>query len=508
MNFKKVMAFTIVLIFPFMAYTQIFNAADFYNQFSNYSIAPDNLMLMNHSFVISKINEITKSNSVLDVKIVGTSVEGRSINMVSFGKGETKILLWSQMHGDEPTATAALLAIFNYLSQNFSEPFVQSLYRNLSIHAIIMLNPDGAQKFQRRNAQDIDINRDARLLQSPEGRALKNMKDQINPDFGFNLHDMGGRETVGDTKKILSIALMAPPYNKENEDNDSRNRAKQIALIIKKTLDNFIPGHISRYKADYMPRAFGDSMQDWGVSTVLIESGRAITTDAKFLVRLNFVSLLSAFSAMADGSFENENPAEYDKIPLEGIELFDLLIKDILIFNGEGHPPFRGDIGININHTKKGNDIEINSLIKDLGDLSITAGINEINGKNLIVFPGFVAAGNREDQLNSKYENLITSKIYNENNIKNIEDKDAVFVSAEMIKQLNKFDIQEILPVDHIKKYSSENADILNLKNVGRIKKDLKANLLIFKSENRKEIHLTKLKHIIKNGLIIFEKSN
>ena len=41
----------------------------------------------------------------LQIETVGESFLGRSIRMVTLGRGERKILLWSQMHGDEPAAT-------------------------------------------------------------------------------------------------------------------------------------------------------------------------------------------------------------------------------------------------------------------------------------------------------------------------------------------------------------------------------------------------------------------
>ncbi|MCZ6737955.1 MAG: hypothetical protein O7B77_08255, partial [Actinobacteria bacterium] len=37
----------------------------------------------------------------------GTSAEGREIRHLSFGSGETTVLLWSQMHGNESTASMA-----------------------------------------------------------------------------------------------------------------------------------------------------------------------------------------------------------------------------------------------------------------------------------------------------------------------------------------------------------------------------------------------------------------
>ena len=42
----------------------------------------------------------------------------------------------------------------------------------LTIRAIPMLNPDGAEVFRRRNAQNIDINRDTINLETPEANIL------------------------------------------------------------------------------------------------------------------------------------------------------------------------------------------------------------------------------------------------------------------------------------------------------------------------------------------------
>ena len=46
---------------------------------------------------------------------------GRSIQL-TLGRGSEKVLLWSQMHGDEPSATPALLDLADYLLANARRP--------------------------------------------------------------------------------------------------------------------------------------------------------------------------------------------------------------------------------------------------------------------------------------------------------------------------------------------------------------------------------------------------
>ncbi len=311
---------------------------------------------------------------------VGQSVQGRPIHLVRMGTGKTKILLWSQMHGNEPTATAALFDIFYYLLKNRETPFVQNILKNITILAVPMLNPDGAEKFARRNAQGIDINRDARDLQSPEGRLLFQLKEQYQPAFGFNLHDQDARRTVGSSNKLAAIALMAPPFDARDRDNPVRIRAKKIAAVIRQALAPHISGHIAKYDADYMPRAFGDSMQNWGVSTVLIESGGWEENRTEFLEKMNFIALLSSFKAIADGSYQQANVSAYESLPENGRRIYDLIIRDVSVIDGSGIPPFRADIAINY-HNNTG-------TIADIGDLDIFAAKETIDGEALTLTPG------------------------------------------------------------------------------------------------------------------------
>ncbi|MGI9542228.1 MAG: M14 family zinc carboxypeptidase, partial [Cyclobacteriaceae bacterium] len=71
--------------------------------------------------------------------MIGKSVEQRNLYRVSAGIGKTQVLLWSQMHGNEPTATMALMDIFRFLD---SDPLANKLLQNLRLHFIPMLNPD------------------------------------------------------------------------------------------------------------------------------------------------------------------------------------------------------------------------------------------------------------------------------------------------------------------------------------------------------------------------------
>jgi hypothetical protein len=132
-----------------------------------------------------------------------------------------------------------------------------------------------------------------------------------------------------------------------------------------------------------MPRSFGDSMQSWGVSTVLIESGGWYDDRDAFLEKMNFIALLASFHAIADGSYERANPALYDLLPENGVNLYDIIIRDVTVLDGTGIPPFRTDIAINY-------DAENVGHITDMGDLNIFASKDTIEGENLFLIPGLV----------------------------------------------------------------------------------------------------------------------
>jgi hypothetical protein len=477
----------IFMMTPLLIFADGPDAQELYEQAPLYIHTPENLMEMKHAMVVDRLQVLHGQNQAIELKEVGVSAEGRSINMLSFGQGKVPLLLWSQMHGDEPTATAALLAVFDYLAGNFESAYVKNLYQKLRVNAIVMLNPDGAERFVRRNAQGIDINRDANRLSSPEGQTLRKMYEQINPLYGFNLHDMRGRETVGDSGELLSIALMAPPFNKENEDNPSRRRAKKLVLIIKDVLDLFIDGHVARYKADYMPRAFGDAFQNWGVSTVLVESGLTASQLPHHLVRLNFVLLLNSFSAIANDQVDKEDDARYDKIPLEGKEVYDLLIKEALICNGRHISPYRADIGINIDYYLDNGRPASKGRIDDIGELSASGGRMVIDASRMIVMPGFIMQGDtvRNPQLN--YEQGITTLIY---------DAD---------KPPPDFPSGGQLALPSVPLYTRDQARRFGLSELGLIDKDQAADLIIFKATEKEVITQQDLRYVIKNGQIVFE---
>ena len=137
---------------------------------------------------IQPLIEKFKANPKFEVQKVGESIQGRDLHLISIGSGDSNIFLWSQMHGDEPTATQAIFDILNFLDAPEFKEEKEAILSKLKLHFLPMLNPDGAEVFTRRNALGIDINRDALRLQSPEGQTLKRLRDSLDADFGFNLH--------------------------------------------------------------------------------------------------------------------------------------------------------------------------------------------------------------------------------------------------------------------------------------------------------------------------------
>ena len=310
---------------------------------------------------------------------LGTSGEGRPISLYTIGNGPIKVMLWSQMHGDEPTATMALLDIFNFFRQNPDHFITKTLTEKVTLLVIPMLNPDGAQRFTRRTAQQIDMNRDALALATPEARILKEMRDTFQPEYGFNLHDQDPRMSVGTTKKIVAMALLAPATDESRCDNKVRFRAKKVASLLAQVVNQHIPGYLAKWDDSFEPRAFGDSIQKWGTSTVLIESGGWKGDPNKFFIRkLNCVGLLTTLSAVAIAQHEEADVAVYEQIPFNMKLGCDYLIRNAQ-WKVPGTPAIRIDVAINMDkrmnpHTGRVEDV---ATIIEMGDLHTFTALEE-----------------------------------------------------------------------------------------------------------------------------------
>jgi hypothetical protein len=294
------------------------------------------------------------------------------------------------MHGDESTATMALLDLLKFFTcDDKLNEFRTKIFEELTIHFIPMLNPDGTERFQRRNALDIDLNRDALRLEYPESKALKAAQDSLKPLFGFNLHDQDLRYTAGKTYKSATLSFLAPAFNNEKDINEIRSNSMKVIVNMYNELSKFIPGHIARYDDEFEPRAFGDNFVKWGTGTILIESGGWKNNfEKQFLRKLNYIGILVAFQSIAEKAYEKADINQYNLIPENRKYLFDLLIRNVKRKYNDWY--FLMDIGIN--QIEKSIDNGRNDyyvgVVDDIGDLSTFFGFDEVDCAGMIIEEG------------------------------------------------------------------------------------------------------------------------
>ncbi len=356
-----------------------------YNSYENYKEASlDKRRIKHHD--LQPLLAKYMANPKFEVTQVGTSIEGRSLSLVSIGTGDIDVFLWSQMHGNEPTATQAIFDIFNFLDSDDFAGEKADILKNLKLHFLPMLNPDGAEVYQRRNTLGIDINRDALRLQSPEGQTLKRVRDSLDAEFGFNLHDQSTYYNAELTEKPATISYLAPAYNYEKDINEVRGNAMKVIVFMNAIIQQYAPGQVGRYNDDFEPRAFGDNIQKWGTSTILIESGGyANDVEKQEIRKLNYVSILSAIYTIAKKNYTEIPLADYEKIPQNDRKLFDLKIENATypLLGGK----YRLDIGVHRLEVdnEAHNDFYYSSRIIDQGDLSTYYGYETLDATGYTV---------------------------------------------------------------------------------------------------------------------------
>lgn len=314
---------------------------------------------------------LNKLNVKNELQIIGKSVLGKPIYGYQIGFGKTRILLWSQMHGNESTTTKALFDLFNFL--NVGSDLQVNILEYFTFCFIPMLNPDGAVLYTRENANKIDLNRDAQNLSQPESVSLRSIYEQFKPDFCYNLHDQRTVFGVGNTNMPATVSFLAPSYNVKREVNDVRLKAINVIVAMNKTLQCYIPGQIGRFDDDFNLNCVGDTFQAMGTPTLLFEAGHFQDDYQREETRKYiFIALLSSFISISENVIVNNEKEEYMNIPQNNPSFYDFVYKNIKINydSSEKYINFAAQYKEElINKT-----IFFNAFIAKIGDL------DEING--------------------------------------------------------------------------------------------------------------------------------
>jgi hypothetical protein len=358
---------------------------DDYRQCQFLKCAPAQLRHEELVEILKKLSDLRPD--ALELTEVGKSSEGRAIYLAKIGKGPTRVFAWSQMHGDEPTHTASILDLLDLLQSQPDSPTARTILDGCTLSLVPMLNPDGAELYTRRNAQDIDINRDALHLATPEGRLLRKLAETVKPQFAFNLHSQQARTSV-DGKHVAAVSLLVPPIDYPDTQTEWTRQARQVAVAFRRAIEPYCKGMISRYDADFMPRCFGEWVQQQKIATVTLEAGGWPEIDASPLTQVHSVGFINSILAIADGSYSKLAPADYDALPRSSNQmLFDVIVRDVTVVPNSGES-FLADLGINYTRIVDRLPQKGGGRIDDLGDLCITTGKQEINGKDLKCVPG------------------------------------------------------------------------------------------------------------------------
>ena len=261
---------------------------------------------------------------------IGKSVLGKPIYKLEFGIGKTKMLIWSQMHGNESTTTKGLLDYINFLNSNTKES--ERILSKFNFCIIPMLNPDGADMYTRENANGVDLNRDAQNLSQPESIVLRKTFEEFQPHFCYNLHDQRTIFGVADSGNPATVSFLAPAFNETLDINEVRAKAMNVIVAMNKILQKYIPNQIGRFDDSFNINCVGDTFQHLHIPTILIEAGHFPNDYEREETRKYiFIALFSGINYLNENDIVLNEIDNYLKIPQNKVIFYDIVYKNVKI---------------------------------------------------------------------------------------------------------------------------------------------------------------------------------
>jgi hypothetical protein len=260
-------------------------------------------------------------------KVIGRSVNDLPISLLTLGKGKVKVLMWSQMHGNESTTTRALLDFIPW----FVDTPQKHLQEAFTLCVILQLNPDGAQAYTRLNANGIDLNRDAVDLTQPESKVLHDLYTLEKPDYCLNLHGQRTLFAAGKMGETASISFLAPSADEARTVTAPRKKAMQLIVELKNGLQDALPNQIGRYDDAFNPNCVGDKFTQLGTPTVLFEAGHVPNDYQRETTRRHlFKSFGLLLETLLEDNFDHPTEAYY-AIPENVKDFVDLIITGVTV---------------------------------------------------------------------------------------------------------------------------------------------------------------------------------
>lgn len=334
---------------------------------------------------------------------LGKSTLGVPIQTLSLGNGRIRILAWSQMHGNETTTTKAVLDVINAFCSEGKKPFLREILNKCTLTIIPMLNPDGARRYTRQNANGVDLNRDACMLKEKESRMLRGYVDYFKPNFCFNLHDQRTIYSAGKVSNPATISFLTPSMNAERSVTPSRIKSMQVIATMAEELNSIIPNQLGRYDDAFNLNCTGDTFQSAEIPTILFEAGHYHDDYQREITReLMAAAILSGLKAIATGSYLKMDYKNYLKLP-ENEKLYnDVLLRNCLVKDEIV------DVAIQFKEVLSGGKIDFSAVVEKIGaDLQVF-GHKEIDcyNKNVKTIDNIELS-----------ENVIVNKFYIKNEV-------------------------------------------------------------------------------------------
>lgn len=310
------------------------------------------------------------NNALFNREVAGFSVQNNPIELVRVGSGPVRILLWSQMHGNESTTTKAMADVFNFLAH--STPLSQSILSGCTLFVIPILNPDGACAYMRENALGVDLNRDIKNCSQPESMVLRQVFHKVQPHVCCNLHDQRSIYGVGVTPKSAALSFLAPLQDEKATLTKNRRKAMELIVAMNELLQSIIPGHVARYNDVFNIHCAGDFFQAQQVPTILFEAGHFQQDYNREVTReYVFYALMQCLHVLARNVADTYKYENYFAIPENNCTFFDVLIKQIPIHLFQ--PSMEGgdyiDMGIQYREELNNNKVMFFPFLEKKGDL-------------------------------------------------------------------------------------------------------------------------------------------